>query len=151
MERALNEAEVRRLIDKLSVPDLLERYPRRRGSAALRALFRDRAAVRGITRKELERRFQTVLDGTDLPLPRRNAQISVRGRFFEADCLWAKQRLIVELDGRESHGTDLAFEKDRERDRLLLVEGWRVTRITWRQLRDDAPAVIADLRMLLRG
>ena len=40
---------------------------------------------------------------------------------------------------------ELAFEKDRERDRLLLVEGWRVTRITWRQLRDDAPAVIADL------
>jgi hypothetical protein len=26
-----------------------------------------------------------------------------------------------------------------------------VTRITWRQLRDDAPAVIADLHSLLRG
>ena len=151
MERALNEAEVLRLTDKLSVPDLLERYPRRRGSALLRALFRDRTAMRGITRKELERRFHVALDGTDLPRPRRNAHLSVRGRFFEADCLWAEQRLIVELDGRESHGTDLAFEKDRERDRLLLVEGWRVTRITWRQLRDDAPTVIADLRELLRG
>jgi very-short-patch-repair endonuclease len=86
-----------------------------------------------------------------LPRPRRNAHISVRGRFFEVDCLWAEQRLIVELDGRESHGTDLAFEKDRERDRLLLVEGWRVTRVTWRQLRGDATAVIADLRELLRG
>jgi Protein of unknown function (DUF559) len=151
MERALNEAEVLRLTDKLSVPDLLERYPRRAGSAALRALFRDRTAIRGITRKELERRFHAALDGTDLPRPRRNAHLSVRGRFFEADCLWAEQRLIVELDGRESHGTDLAFEKDRERDRLLLVEGWRVARVTWRQLRDDAPAVIADLRELLRG
>lgn len=140
-----------RLTDGLSVPDLLERYPRRRGSAALRALFRDRTAVRGITRRELERRFKAVLDGTDLPRPRRNAHVSVRGRFFEVDCLWAEQRLIVELDGWESHGTDLAFEKDRERDRLLLVEGWRVTRVTWRQLRDDAPAVIADLRRLLRG
>jgi very-short-patch-repair endonuclease len=98
----------------------------------------------------LEARFQRVLDDTDLPRPRRNAHIWIRGRFFEADCLWADQRLIVELDGRESHGTDLAFEKDRERDRLLLVEGWRVTRVTWRQLRDDAPAVVADLRRLLR-
>jgi very-short-patch-repair endonuclease len=151
LERALNEAEVLRLTDKLSVPDLLERYPRRRGSAVLRALFRDRTVVRGITRKELEQRFHAALDGTDLPRPRRNAQVSVRGRFFEADCLWAEQRLIVELDGRESHGTALAFEKDRERDRLLLVEGWRVTRVTWRQLRDDAPSVIADLRELLRG
>ena len=150
LERALNEAEVLRLTDKLSVPDLLERYPRRRGSALLRALFRDRTAIRGITRKELERRFHAVLDGSGLPRPRRNAHVSVRGRFFEADCLWAEQQLIVELDGREAHGTELAFEKDRERDRLLLVEGWRVTRVTWRQLRDEAPAVIADLRELLR-
>lgn len=151
LERALNEAEVLRLTDRLSVPDLLERYPRRRGSAVLRALFRDRIAVRGVTRSEMERRFLAVLGSTDLPRPRRNAYVSVQGRFFEADCLWAAQRLIVELDGRESHGTDLAFEKDRERDRLLLVEGWRVARVTWRQLRDDAPAVIADLRELLRG
>ncbi|HEV7399047.1 MAG TPA: DUF559 domain-containing protein [Solirubrobacterales bacterium] len=147
----MNEAEVLGLTGKLSVPDLLGRYPRRVGSAVLRALFRDRTAVRGITRSELEGRFLAVLDGTDLPRPRRNAHVSVRGRFFEVDCLWAEQRLIVELDGWESHGTDLAFEKDRERDRLLLVEGWRITRVTWRHLRDDAPGVIADLRVLLRG
>jgi very-short-patch-repair endonuclease len=36
------------------------------------------------------------------------------------------------------------------RDRLLVADGWRVVRITWRQLRDDAPAVLADLRRLLR-
>ena len=150
LERALNEAEVLGLTDKLSVPALLERYPRRRGSAVLRALFQDRAAVRGITRGELERRFQVAIASADLPLPRLNAHLSVQGRFFEVDCLWAEQRLIVELDGQESHGTELAFEKDRERDRLLLVAGWRVARVTWRQLRDDAPAVIADLSRLLR-
>jgi hypothetical protein len=151
LERALNEAEVLALTDKLSLPDLLERYPRRRGSTVLRALLRDGASVRGVTRSKLERRFLAVLVEAGLPLPRLNAHLSVRGRFFEADCLWAERRLIVELDGRESHGTDMAFEKDRERDRLLLVEGWRVTRVTWRQLRDDAPAVVADLRSLLRG
>lgn len=151
LEQALNETEVLRLTDKLSLSDLLERYPRRRGSAVLRALLRDRTTGRGVTRSELERRFLAVLARTDLSRPRLNAHVSAQGRFFEVDCLWAEQRLIVELDGRESHGTDLAFEKDRERDRLLLVEGWRVTRVTWRQLRDDAPAVIADLRDLLRG
>jgi very-short-patch-repair endonuclease len=150
LEKALNEAEVLRLTDKLSVPDLLERYPRRPGSAVLRALLRDGAAARGITRSELEDLFVAVLDRTDLPRPRLNADVAVGGRIFEVDCLWAEQRLIVELDGRVVHGTNLAFEKDRERDRLLLVDGWRVTRITWRQLRDDAPGVIADLRRLLR-
>lgn len=116
----------------------------------LRQIHREEQLIRGITRRQLEARFKEVLDRTDLPRPRLNADVHARGRFFEADCLWGEQRVIVELDGRETHGTGLAFEKDRERDRLLQAEGWRVIRITWRQLRDDAPAVIDDLRGLLR-
>jgi len=150
LEKALNEMEVQGITDKLSIPDLLERYPGKRGSAKLRKLLGDEAAVRGVTRKELEECFALLLKGTDLPRPRLNVDLAVRGRFFEVDCLWAEQRLIVELDGRATHGTDRAFENDRERDRLLLIEGWRVMRVTWRQLRDDAPAVLADLRELLR-
>lgn len=150
LERALNEMEVRGITDELSIPDLLERYPRKRGAARLRALLSDETAVRGVPRKELEERFASLLDGTDLPRPRRNADVAVSGRLFEADCLWVEQRLIVELDGRATHGTRRAFERDRERDRLLQADGWRVVRITWRQLRDDAPAVLADLRRLLR-
>jgi very-short-patch-repair endonuclease len=106
--------------------------------------------VRGITKSELETRFAAMLAGTDLPAPRRNADLAIAGRFFEVDCLWQEQRLVVELDGRATHGTARAFEKDRERDRLLQADDWRVVRVTWRQLRDDAPAVIADLRRLLR-
>ena len=150
LERALNEAEVLGLTDTLSLPDLLERYPRRRGSAVLRALLRDETAMRGVTRSRLERRFTALLDGADLPRPRLNADVAVHGRFIEADCLWSEQRVIVELDGRQAHGTRRAFEKDRERDRILLTEGWRVVRITWRQLRDEAPAIVADLREMLQ-
>lgn len=150
LERALNEMEVSGVTDELSIPDLLERYPRKRGAARLRALLADEAAVRGVPRKVLEERFAFLLDGTDLPRPRRNADVAASGRLFEADCLWAEQRVIVELDGRATHGTRRAFERDRERDRLLQVDGWRVVRITWRQLRDDAPAVLADLHRLLR-
>jgi very-short-patch-repair endonuclease len=149
LEKALSETEVRRLVDKVSIPDLLERYPRRRGSAVLRAILGEKATMRGITRSELEDLFVAALECTDLPRPRLNADVAVGSRFFEADCLWSEQRLIVELDSSEVHGVDRAFEKDRERDRLLMTEGWRVVRITWRQLRDDSPAVLADLRRLL--
>jgi uncharacterized protein DUF559 len=149
LEKALNELEVQGIIDKLSIPDLLKRYPRKRGSARLKALLADEGAARGVTRKELEERFARILDGTDLPRPQLNVDIAVRGRFFEADCLWREQRLIIELDGRAVHGTGRAFEKDRERDRILQAEGWRVARVTWRQLRDEAPAVVADLRKML--
>lgn len=151
LERALNEGEMQRLAHPLSIPALLQRYPRRRGSVALRALLNDQVGVRGITRSKLESRFAMLLADSDLPRPRFNVDMALRGRFFEVDVLWADQRVIVELDGRESHGTNLAFEKDRERDRLLMTEGWRVIRVTWRQLRDDAPGVLFDLRKLLRG
>ena len=150
LEAALNEAEVLGLTDRVSVHTLLERYPRRQGTPALRAILGDRQRARGVTRRELERRFAAALASTDLPRPHRNADVAVAGRFFEVDCLWRAERLIVELDGGFVHRTWRAMERDRERDRLLVADGWRVVRITWRQLRDDAPAVIADLRGLLR-
>lgn len=145
----LNEAEVRGLTDRISVPVLLERYPRRAGSAMLRQIFREQAHTRGITKKELERRFKALLGSSGLPEPRYNADVAVAGRFFEVDCLWAEQRLIVELDGRAVHGTEMAFEGDRRRDRLLNADGWRVTRVTWRQLRDEPSAVVSDLGLML--
>lgn len=150
LEGALNEAEVLGLTDRISVPALLARYPRKPGTVMLRAILDDAGRPRGVTRRELERRFAEALSSTDLPRPHRNADVAVAGRFFEVDCLWRAQRLIVELDGGFVHGTWRASERDRERDRLLQVDGWRVVRITWRQLRDDAPAVVADLRRLLR-
>lgn len=112
-------------------------------------MLRDDAAVRGVTRNDLEERFVALIEAHSLPKPRLNADIAIRGRFFEVDCLWLDERLVVELDGRAVHGTNKAFEHDRERDRILLAEGWRVTRVTWRQLRDDASGVAADLRRLL--
>jgi very-short-patch-repair endonuclease len=149
LAKAFNEVEVRGLADRLSIPDLLERYAGRQGSVALRALLDGEGGAQGRTRSDLEDLFIASLDGAGLRRPRLNAHVAVRGRFFEADCLWAEEKLIVELDGGAVHRTKLAFEKDRERDRLLLAEDWRVIRITWRQLRDDAPAVIADLRKVL--
>ncbi|HEY7213703.1 MAG TPA: type IV toxin-antitoxin system AbiEi family antitoxin domain-containing protein [Thermoanaerobaculia bacterium] len=151
VERALNEAEVQGLTDRLSIPDLLARYPRRRGSAALRALLADGAGSDGTTKSDLEERFVSLLDSHGLPRPRLNADVAVGGRFFSADCLWQGEGLIVELDGRAVHGTRKAFEADRERDRLLVAGGWRVIRVTWRQLRDQEAAVAADIRRALSG
>jgi hypothetical protein len=85
-------------------------------------LLRDDAASPGVTVKELEERFVAFVDRHGLPQPRRNADIAAQGRFFRVDCLWPEQRVIVELDGRAVHGTREAFEKDRERDRILLAE-----------------------------
>jgi very-short-patch-repair endonuclease len=78
-----------------------------------------------------------------------NALLELDGRWIEADCLWRTQRVIVELDGGKAHRTRSAFESDRERDRRLQAAGWRVIRVTWRQM-DDSKAILDDLRKLLR-
>lgn len=149
LDRVLNEVEVLGLTDALSLPDLLDRYPRRPGSALLRAVLADLGAGRGATVNDFEALFADLIAVHDLPIPRFNADLSVRGRFIRPDALWDRQRVIVELDGRAAHGTALAFETDRERDRLLLADGWRVVRVTWRQLREDPARITADLRAVL--
>jgi very-short-patch-repair endonuclease len=152
VERALNEVEVQGLTDRLSIPDLLERYPGRRGSAVLRALLRDATPMAGSTKNDFEELFVSLLDSHGLPRPRFNVDLAVAGRFFSVDCLWPQERLIVELDGRAVHGTRQAFEADRERDRILQAAGWKIIRVTWRQLRDQGAAVTADLsRALAQG
>ena len=143
--------EVRELTDRLSVPDLLARHPRpTRDAEVAGCLCVTWAADGGITANDVRGRFRSAgrcLIGCRCP--RFNADIAVRGRFFKVDAMWEAQKVIVELDGRAAHGTRSAFESDRERDRLLLLAGWRVVRITWRQLRDTPEVIAADLRELL--
>jgi very-short-patch-repair endonuclease len=150
VERAWHEAEVRQLTDRVSLPMLLERYPGRRGTRVLRELLDSDEPV-GITRNEFEEAFLALVDASGLPRPRMNADLALRGRFFEADALWEAQRVIVELDSRGVHGTKKRFESDRQRDRILLAEGWRTMHVTWRQLRDEPEAIAADLRLALGG
>jgi len=57
--------------------------------------------------------------------------------------------VLAELDGAAFHHPAAAFERDRERDRGLGAAGWRVVRITWRQLHTDAAALAQDLSRLL--
>jgi very-short-patch-repair endonuclease len=65
------------------------------------------------------------------------------------DALWPHQRLVVELDSRQAHQTTRAFEHDRARDRDLLVWGYSVLRITWRQLHEDQATIATRLRHVL--
>jgi hypothetical protein len=149
LERAVEQTEVLRLTDSLSLDDLLARHPKCHGAMSLRGILAEGRVGSTVTRSELEDRFLAFLDRHGLPRPQVNAGIEVRGRWMECDCVWRSHRLIVELDGRDTHGTTAAFERDRARDRALHAGGWRVVRITWRQLHDDGDRVAADLREMM--
>ena len=80
LERAFHELEVRELRDRLSLPHLLERYPRRRGAANLRALLGSKMPA-GVTQNDFEELFVTFLDAHRLPRPRLNGTLPIRGSF----------------------------------------------------------------------
>jgi very-short-patch-repair endonuclease len=148
LERAWHEALVRGLTAKVSLPMLLERYPRGRGTRQLRELLDSPEPV-GFTRNDFEEAFLALVDAHGLPRPRMNADLAVRGRFFEIDALWEKERVAAELDSRGVHETPKKFESDRQRDRILVAEGWRTMRVTWWQLQDEPEEIVADLRLAL--
>lgn len=149
LEGAIREAEYLHRFRLGDLEDLLARHPGRRGTRTVETcLSRLGRGPRGRARSKLETRFAALLSRTDLPQPRLNVPLELSGRKIEADCLWRQHRLIVELDGGEAHRTRVAFETDRERDRRLQAAGWRVIRVTWRQLEHPA-ALLADLRRLL--
>lgn len=150
VESAIRQVEYLRLYDRLSLPDLIERYPGRRGVRRLRvALERVEGALPGHTRSPLEERFVQFLRRHRLPLPRLNDWIVVGARRFQVDCHWPRARQVVELDSWEAHGTRTAFREDRARDRILRTAGYAVTRISSAQLDDEPEAIAADLRTLL--
>jgi very-short-patch-repair endonuclease len=145
----IKEAEYLNRWDRLSLPDLLQRYPGKRGARKIRfALNRLREEPPGRMGSKLEQRFAPFLRRHHLPLPRFNDWIVLGSKRYQVDCHWPGTGRIVELDGWQGHGTRSAFRDDRERDRRLTAAGYTVTRLTWNQLRDEPEAIASDLRAL---
>jgi very-short-patch-repair endonuclease len=143
LERAYEQAGILRILDLADLEDVLGRAEGRLGAPVLRAVLADFDPGLPFTRSELERRFLELCRNAALPSPRVNAWIPVDGDGFEVDFSWPEQGLIAEADGYRAHGTPVAFERDRQRDRLLQLAGWRVIRFTWRQLVNE-PSEVAD-------
>ena len=149
LERAVDQAEVLRVLDLRSVRETLSRAHGRVGAPLLSALLEEHSPGTTITRSELEERFLCLCTEAGLPPPEVNSRVEVAGGSFEVDFLWRAPRVIAETDGRQFHGTGQAFERDRLRDQGLLCEGWRVVRCTWRQVTREPDRLARTLETLL--
>jgi very-short-patch-repair endonuclease len=155
--RTLDDSQVTRCLNipittpSRTLSDLRRLLPQPQYEAALRqAEFLRLPVERRLepdgTRSELEARFLALCRRHRLPKP----EVNVRVGPFIVDFLWPAARLVVEVDGWDSHGTRTAFEEDRRRDTQLKLLGYEVIRFTWRQLVDDPAGVAVGLRELLR-
>jgi Protein of unknown function (DUF559) len=114
----------------------------RPGSTALRKAMASHLPELARTFSVLEERFLALLEAAGLPLPEVNTRING----MIVDCLWRDARLIVELDGHETHDVRAAIENDRRREMRLRRAGFRVIRYTWQQITQTPELVVAELR-----
>lgn len=139
------------VLDLDGIEAVLARGPRR-GAKALRALIADwRPAApvlrQGRLKSPLEAKVLPVVLRDGAPEPRLNAPVELAdGQWIEVDLLWEDQRLVVEADSREFHGTEAAFERDRWRDRELMRVGYSTLRITNHAAEHEADAVADAIR-----
>jgi hypothetical protein len=146
-ESALREMEYLGIYGPVSIPTLLVRHPHHKGTPLVRTcLARLRDDPGGRIRSPLEELFLPFLDAHHIPRPRLNPLLSIGDERFQVDCLWPDARLIGELDGFASHGTQRAMRADRKRDRQLLAANYRVVRIVRSQLSSEPLQIAADLR-----
>ena len=144
LDRMVEEAQVQRLVARDDLLDVLRRGAGRPGTRRLRAVVGPDDEP-SFTRSEAERRLVELVRAAGMPEPRTNVRVAG----LEVDAVWMQQRLVVEVDGWTFHRTRAAFERDRRRDGRLLVAGYRVLRITWRQLTREREKVIATLAAVL--
>jgi very-short-patch-repair endonuclease len=121
--------------------------PGRRGMKALLKLIDEwRGAApllktRGRLKSPLEAKVLPLLVGRDLPPPLFNAPVQIADGRIEVDFLWPDHRFALEADSRDFHGTAVAFERDRWRDRELMRAGYSVLRVTNLQAEREAEAI----------
>lgn len=117
----------------------------RAGAAALRKALAAHQPRLAMTRSLLERRLLALCERSGLPAPRVNAVVEGH----RVDALWAAERVIVEVDGRDGHRTWAQRQRDLERDLRLRRAGYLVLRYTWAQITERPAEVAADVAAAL--
>jgi very-short-patch-repair endonuclease len=116
----------------------------------LRAL--DRAGSVGRAESDLEVRVVQLLRRAGVPAPL--LQHSVRlpdGNTARLDMAYPEQRLCIEVDGWAAHGGRAAFQRDRARQNMLVLLGWRPLRFTWSDITHRPAWVAAQVKAALAG
>lgn len=137
---ALTEAQVHGQLSETDTAALDQRLKTHRGAARVRALIAAESE-HGYTRSKAERLLRGLLKSAGLPMPRFNARV----HDHLVDCHWPESRVVLEVDGYETHRHRSAFEADRRRDQDHAARGYLVVRVTWRQLTREPARVLVRI------
>ncbi|HJS93904.1 MAG TPA: DUF559 domain-containing protein [Solirubrobacteraceae bacterium] len=125
---------------------VLERHRGRRGAARLAEVLADDTTM-AISRSRAEKALLRLIRDAGLPMP--DTQVKF-GR-FEADFVWHKEKVIVELDSSTYHSGPGVFQRDREKDLVYRGAGFDPLRPTrWHVVHQPARVLVLLVRALAR-
>lgn len=145
----LDHALQQRWVDSVDLDMVIKERsgPGRRGQRRLQDL-RDRAACG--SRSEAEHRMGLLLARVpghwiaNYPVAGEHGQI-----LAEIDFADPELKIAIEVDGRAFHSDRRSFERDRERQNLLVIRGWIVLRFTWERIVNDPEGVMAEVAAVM--
>jgi len=140
LERAVNEADKRDLVDPEGLRAALDRFKGEPGAPTLRMLL-DRRTFR-LSDSDLEILFRPIAETAGLPPPL-SKQI-VNG--WEVDFYWPDLDLVIETDGLRYHRTASTQTRDVRRDRAHALAGMTPLRFTHYEVKHERNHVLEELR-----
>lgn len=129
LERAINEADKRDLVDPDALRAALADHRGEPGVRLLRAVL-DRHTFR-LSDSELEVLLRPIAAAAGLPVPHTKQRVND----FEVDFFWPDLGLIVETDGWRSHRTPAAQARDARRFQAHAAAGLTPIRFSHRQVK----------------
>jgi hypothetical protein len=114
----------------------------RAGSAKLREALKRHEPKLARTRSPLERLFLPVCEKYGVPLPD-DVNVLVAGVLVDA--VWWRQKLVVELDGRDNHSSWGQIQRDRSNEMRLRAAGFDALRYGTLQLEEEPALVAGDV------
>ena len=140
LERAINEADKRNVIDADALRKALDDHVGERGVRTLRRIL-DKHTFR-LSDDELERLFRPLAAAASLPVPLTKHMVNE----FEVDFFWPDLGLVVETDGWRYHRTPAAQTRDALRFQTHTAAGLTPLRFSHWQVKYEPRHVLNILR-----
>ncbi len=145
LERAVNEADKRDLVDPEALRAAIEEHAGQPGAPRLRRLL-DRDTFR-LSDSDLELFFRPIAAQAGLPPPLTKQWVNG----FEVDFHWPDLGLVIETDGLRYHRTPSAQSRDALRDQTHTASGLTTLRFSHHQIKYEPAHVRTILMRMVRN
>lgn len=138
LEAYVSAASQKGYLDETVVARLTRKGAGRKGIERLRYQLRYWDEEMRNALSILETKFISVCKSRGIEIPKANRWICD----LKVDFVWLDRKLVVEVDGYAYHKDRVAFERDHERQAILVRGGYLRLAFTWRQVVDRPDEVV---------